>query len=97
MLSVMAMNTREPLLRSIRTVKSFTGKLVSNACLIGAKWAELIPFMPYKKNWMKSSCWLLKLRAKDMAKYSWIQFAREDGIAVYSGRGAVHESEQDPV
>lgn len=60
--------------------EKFYWQLVSNACLVGAKWAELIPFMPYKKELEEIKLLALKAEGEDMAKYSWIQFAREDEL-----------------
>jgi hypothetical protein len=60
--------------------EKFYWQLVSNACIMGAKYAELIPYMPYKAELDDIRLMAMNSEGADMAKYSWISFAREDEL-----------------
>lgn len=58
----------------------FYWQLVSNACITGAKYAELIPYMPYKEELDDIRMMAMNASGEDIGKYSWINFAREDEL-----------------
>jgi hypothetical protein len=55
-------------------------QIVSNSILCGAKYGELIPYMPYKSELEDIRLLAMNASGEEIAKYSWIQFAREDEL-----------------
>lgn len=58
----------------------FYWQLVSNAILSDSKQAELIVYMPFKPELEEIRLMAMNAEGEDMARYSWIQFAREDEL-----------------
>lgn len=60
--------------------QKFYWQLISNACIRGLKYCELIPYMPYKHELDDIKMLAMNASGEDIAKYSWINFAREDEL-----------------
>lgn len=58
----------------------FYWQLVSNAIINDCKYAELIPYMPYKHELDEIKMMAMNASGEDIGKYSWINFAREDEL-----------------